>query len=196
MTSPSVAVPLFVEIRPRETKHGGRSVEILERDEDKEERDGQGERRETGERTDADEVDAGFPEDDAGQPFLGEDETGIPEEGPPEPAPSPARAMPPSPAIPASAPVPSSAHVPALGEVAEVLRLVRARPLESLPKVKLESLRDELVDLREGLAHYADSSETRRLSRDLSTEIQKIETLLSGPERGGFLTRFLPRGRE
>jgi hypothetical protein len=134
VSHPRIAMPVEVEIRPRETRHGGKSVSVLEAWGDEKE-------------------EPGAPE--PGAPDLGAVDETEPAPAPPEPAPrAPAREARAEPERPAELPGPvparparpgTAADAPAVEDLRALFQRLLREPLESVPDANLAEAR-ELVE--------------------------------------------------
>ena len=200
VSHPRISIPVLVEVRPRETAHGGESVDVMKavaeaeaEDEAEEEaksaKEGKGARRAKA-----------VPAETAQE--AGEDD---PEEAPPlaakpEPAPKPAPQRklpieaeePVAPRAPSPSPAPPRRSSYALGDLDRELRFVAASDLARLDAPRLRALEAELAARAEALSRalkdagpYGDELLAR-----LNHEIGRVHALLGQREKRGLLSRL------
>ncbi len=194
VSHPRISIPVLVEIRPRETAHGGESVDVMasirgesakpapkakeEDDEDEDEEDEE-------------------PQEAKAPPPRPAPQRRLPvEHEPPRAAPAP---LPPAaPTIPA-APARAIARAPQwLEDLAEEVRFVAASDLDDLELRHLESLETELAQkamaLARGVGDYGQPGE--ETLRRLNTVLARLHVLVEERQRAqkGLLARLRRRG--
>ena len=210
VSHPRISIPVLVEVRPRETAHGGESVDVMkavaEADEAEAEAEaaseraegegrrakGRGEREGEGEERDE-------PGDDARDEAL----------APPPPPRKPAQRRiedtplpPPRPAEAPQAPNPAASHKARqrlspnwMEELAQEVRFVAASDVASLDAARLRVLEAELSSRAESLSralHDAGPAGEELLA-SLNDQIVRVHALLGEREKRGFLSRLMRR---
>lgn len=209
VSHPRISIPVLVEVRPRETAHGGESVDVMAAVRD-------AEQAQEDDALDAVERELAKEE---GRPALVEE--GEDEEAPvakptpaqkraqqrrlpdpePEPEPPAAPASPPTPAAlpaasPTRAPAPPARRLPPtwFEELAQEVRFVARSDLAELDRARLVALEAELSQRAESLSRelYAAGPRGEELLGQLNEQLVRLNGLLASKKRG-FFSRLLRR---
>ncbi|HUR69953.1 MAG TPA: ATP-binding protein [Candidatus Thermoplasmatota archaeon] len=207
VSHPRISIPVLVEVRPRETAHGGESVDVMAAVRDAEEaeeeeaiaavekelgipaaadEDEDEDKDEGREKTRAKAKGADATPKRAQQKRLPdpEPETEAAPEPPPRPLPAPARAPGPAPN--------RRLHATWLDELAQEVRFVSSSDLASLDRARLSALESELSERAQTLSHDVHELGPRgeELLAQLNAQLVRVHGLL-GSTKKGFFARWL-----
>jgi hypothetical protein len=187
VSHPRISIPVLVEVRPRETAHGGESVDVMasvrgaQAREDAEEED-----------DDEDEVVADAPkkEEPPREPPAPAKAKHVPVKAEPRQVPLPEAASPASPQLPPTPPPPSSRRPPAwLDDLHTQVRFVQASDLDELTRPQLEALEGELARRAEALSRSLETAGPR--GEALLAEIDALAARVAARlEKRGLLARL------
>jgi len=198
VSHPRISIPVLVEVRPRETAHGGESVDVMaavrEAEEHEEEEAVQAVEREI-EREEEEERGAKSPPPAPSPSPKKAHQKKLPEPAPePEaPAAEPPRA---APAPVAPRPSPPARRLPPswMEELAQEVRFIAASDLAELGEPRLRALEAELSQRAESLSRELPDAGPRgeQLLADLNAELVRVHGIL-GTQKRGFFARLLDR---